>query len=208
MGNSKEMPYSEKCTKVMDELKFENTHTFPFIQRSLGDQAVVELKRLHQEISKPIPESAPDKQKYETAFGNWVQTGGITFSFIRSHLGEEGINRFTRVNVDAWKKENAGFATYLLGFIRFFSPSTAFSMITKRFQYEMQWFGPSSISEMSRGRLVVDIPHCIILDYPNSEDVCTIGCQKLYPMCFAELFKIRMQYNRQGKHCSDTITPL
>jgi hypothetical protein len=208
MVKVREMPYSEKYAKVVSETKFEDSQTFLFIQNSLGDKAVTDLKKLHQGITKPVSEGASDKQKYETAFGNWVQTGGITFGFIRSKLGEEGIDRFIRVNVDAWKKQNMNFAVNLLSIIRFFSKGSAFSMITKNFNYEMQWFGPSTISEMSKSKLVIEIPHCIILDYPNSEDVCSIGCQKLYPLCFAELFRIRMQYKRQGKSCVDIVTPM
>jgi hypothetical protein len=208
MVKVKEMPYSEKFKRVMDEKKFEDTQTFLFIQKHLGDQAVAELQKIHQEACKPVREDAPFEEKYETAFGNWVSSGGLTFGFIRSRLGEEGIERFIRVNVDNYIKENKGMPVYLLNIIRSFSPGAAFSMFVKNMSYETQWFGPASVSEMSRSRLVTDIPHCKILDYPNCEDVCVIGCQKLFPMIFAEQFKVKMTYNRQGTSCQDIITPL
>jgi hypothetical protein len=208
MVKVKEMPYPEKYAKVVDEMKFEEAQTFPFVQKALGDQAVVELKKIHQEVIKPIPEGAPVTEKYETAYGNWVRVGGVTFAYIRNKLGEEGIDRFIRVNVDAWKKANGGFAVYLLGLIRFFSTSTAFSMIAKQGTYQNQWLGPANVSEMSKSKLVVDISHCPILDYPGGEDVCAIGCQELFPKCFAEQFKVKMQFNRQGTSCVETLTPL
>jgi hypothetical protein len=67
---------------VMEELKFEETHLFPFIQKTLGDQAVADLKKAQQEVLKPIPQDAPFKQKYETAFSNWVLFGGVTFNLL------------------------------------------------------------------------------------------------------------------------------
>jgi len=204
----KEMPYSEKYAKVIDQLKFEETHLFPYVQKNLGDQAVDNLKRILQEVSKPIQEDSSFEQKYKTAYSNWVLRGGITFNFIRSKLDEGGMERFIRANVDALKRKNAGFALSLLGLIRFFSPGTAFSMTAKNMAYQLQWLGSYAVPEMSRSRLTLDIPHCDILDYPNSEDVCLIGCQKSYPMWVAEQFKIKMQFNRQGKSCKMTLNPL
>ena len=113
-----------------------------------------------------------------------------------------------KANVDALKRKNAGFALSFLGLIRFFSPGTAFSMTAKNMAYQLQWLGSYAVPEMSRSRLTLDIPHCDILDYPNSEDVCLIGCQKSYPMWVAEQFKIKMQFNRQGKSCKMTLNPL
>jgi len=204
----KEMSYSEKYAKIMDSLKSETTSTFSFVQKSLGDQALVELKKLQQEVLKPVPEDASDKQKYEIAYGNWVLAGGVIFGFVRSKLGEEGIERHIRVSVDAWKRENASPAIYLLGLIRFFSPGTAFSMIVKNSAYQTQWLGTSTLSELSKSKAVVDIPHCPILDYPGGEDVCVIGCQKIFPTAFAEQFKVNMKFNRQGKSCVETLTPV
>jgi hypothetical protein len=208
MMKVKEMPYSEKYAKIVDELKLENSSTFAFIQKSLGNQALVELNKLQQEVLKPVPEDASDKQKYEIAYGNWVLSGGVIFKFVRSKLGEDGIERHIRVSVDAWKRENASPAIYLLSFIRFFSPSSAFSMIVKNSAYQTQWLGTSTISALSKSRAVVDIPHCSILDYPGGEDVCLIGCQKIFPIAFAEQFKVNMKFNRQGKSCVETLTPV
>lgn len=42
MVKVKEMPYSEKCTKVLDSIKLDDT-TLSFIEKHLGDQAVDKL---------------------------------------------------------------------------------------------------------------------------------------------------------------------
>jgi hypothetical protein len=132
----------------------------------------------------------------------------IIFGFVRSKLGEKGIERHIRLSVDAWKQENASPVIYLLGLIRLFSPSAAFSIIVKNSAYQTQWLGASTISEFTKSRAVVDIPRCPIPDYPGGEDVCAIGCQKIFPMAFAEQFKVNMKFNRQGKSCVETLTPV
>jgi len=204
----KEMSYAEKYARAMDELKFEETHLVPFVQKNLGDQAVTDIKKNLQDVFTPIQDDASMEQKYKTAYRNWVLSGGVTFAFIRSRLGEEGIERFIQANVDALKRKNTGIALYLLKVIRFFAPGTAFSMTTKNMVYQLQWLGSGSEPQMSKSRLTLNIPHCEILDYPNHEDMCLIGCQKLYPMWVAEQFKVNMQYNRQDKSCVMTLTPL
>jgi hypothetical protein len=72
MNNVKEMPYDEKYAKVVDNMKFDETFTLPFVQKHLGDQAVAELKQLWQEGTKPIPDGASSKEKYEVAYANWI----------------------------------------------------------------------------------------------------------------------------------------
>jgi len=56
--------------------------------------------------------------------------------------------------------------------------------------------------------MVMTIPHCKILDYPNSEDVCLLGCQREYPQWMAEQLKVKLEFDRQGSSCTATVTPL
>jgi hypothetical protein len=208
MVKVKEMPYSEKYAKVMDTLKFEETHLYPYIQKSLGNQAAADLKKMIQNVSQPIREDAPFEEKYRTAYSNWVLSGCTSFKFIRTSLGDEGIERLIRADVDALKQENAGIALSILNIVRFFSPGTAFSMTVKNMVYQLQWLGEYEVPEMSKTSLVLNIPHCDILDYPNNEDVCQIGCQRIYPLWVAEQLKANMRFNRQGKSCKMTLTPI
>ena len=44
MVKAKEMPFSERYTKVIDNIKFDESFILPFVQKNLGDEAVNELK--------------------------------------------------------------------------------------------------------------------------------------------------------------------
>jgi len=208
MVKVKEMPYSEKYAKVVDNMKFDESFGFPFIQKHLGGQAVSELKGIWQKGFKPIPEGASFEEKYEVAYGNWIWLDKNTYIFIRKQMGEDGIKKLERVHVEALKKKNAGPALLLLNLIRLFSPGTAFAMTAKQMGYEFQWLTPFSIPELSRDKLVLDIPRCKILDYPDTEDLCYVGCQSAYPMWVAEQFKVEMKFSRQGNSCTGFLAPL
>ncbi|MBN1321220.1 MAG: hypothetical protein JXA87_10320 [Thermoleophilia bacterium] len=134
-------------------------------------------------------------------------TFGLVFNSVRERLGEEGLARFIRENVEALKRRNAGIALRFLGLIRAISPGTAFSMTAKKMAYQLQWLSPYSVPELSRSRLVLDLPRCKLLDYADSDDLCLIGCQQVYPMWVAEQFKVNMQFDRQGTSCKMLLAP-
>lgn len=123
-------------------------------------------------------------------------------------MGEEGIKKFERAEVEGLIKKNAGAALLLLNLTRVFSPSMAFVMTAKQMAYQLQWLTPFSIHELIRDKLVLDIPRCKILDFPDTDDLCFIGCQSSYPMWVAEQFKVRMEFVRRGNSCTCTVMPL
>jgi hypothetical protein len=208
MVQIKEMPYSEKYAKVIDNLKFDETFILPFVQKQLGDQAAAEIKKTWQEEVKSIPETASLEKKYEIAYINWIWLAKNTYSFIRKRMGEEGIKKFERAEVEALKRKNASPALLVLKLVRLFSPGTAFTMTSKQMGYQLQWLTPFTVSELTRNRTVFSIPRCKILDYPDTEDICLVGCQSTYPMWVAEQFMVAMKFNRQGNSCTGTLTPL
>jgi hypothetical protein len=208
MVKIKEMPYSEKYAKVIDYMKFDETFFLPFVQKHLGNQAVVELKKIWQEGAKPIPETATFEEKYEIAYGNWIWSEKNAFSFIRKQMGEDSIKKLERAGVEALIKKNASPALFLLKLIKLFSPGTAFAMTAKQMGYQLQWLSPGSVSEFTKQKVVFNIPRCKILDFPDTEDICLVGCQRIYPKWVAEQFKINMKFNRQGNSCTGTLAPL
>lgn len=208
MKKGKEMPYKEKYNMVQDSIKLSETFVPPFIKKHLGEQAVVECQNMWREGMKPVPEDASFEERYETAYGNFIWMGKSNISFIRSHMGEDGVIQFQRAEVEALKRKNAGPALFFLGLIRVVSPGAVFMMINKKFSYQLQWITPFTVSELNRERAVFDIPRCKILDFPDSDDICHIGCQSIYPTWVAEQFRVRMEFARRGKSCTCTITPL
>jgi hypothetical protein len=204
----KEMPYSEKYAKVTDYIKFEETFILPFVQKQLGDQAVAQLKNTWQEWEKPVSKVASFEEKYEIAYSNWIWLAKNAFSFIREQMGEDGIKKFERAEVEALKQTNAGPALLVLKLVRSFSPGTVFAMTAKQMGYQLQVFTPFSVSELTRHKAVLDIPRCKILYFPGTDDICFVSCQSTYPMWMAEQFMVDMKCNRQGNNCTITLTPL
>ena len=204
----KRMPPKEKFARVTDNMEFDEKFILPLLQRHLGDQAAVELKRTWQEGVKAIPDDASFEEKYEIAYGNWIWMARNAYGFTREKMGEDGIEKFDRAEVEALKRKNASPALHFLGLIRAFSPGSAFIMTAKQIAYQLQWLTPFSVSELNRDRTVMDIPRCKILDYPETEDICLVGCQNTYPAWVAEQFKVNMEFERQGNSCKCTLTPL
>jgi hypothetical protein len=208
MVKVKEMPYSEKYAKVIDNMKFDESFIFPFVQEHLGDKAVSELKGIWQKGFKPIPGGALFEEKYEVAYGNWIWLAKNIYLFVRKQMGEDGLKKFERAEVAALIKKNASPALLLLKLIRLFSPGTAFAMTSKQMGYQLQWLTPFTMPESTQNKAVLDIPRCKILDFPDTDDICLVGCQRTYPMWVAEQFKVDMKFNRQGNSCTSILTPL
>ena len=157
---------------------------------------------------KPIPEDASFEDKYEIAYSNWIWMGGTDFNFIRKRLGEEGVEQFKRTEVKVLKRKNASPALLFLRLVRALSSGLAFKMIANQMVYQLQWVNTYSVSELTPDRAVLDIPRCKILDFPDSEEICVIGCQSIYPMWVAEQFGVRMAHERQGNSCTCILAPL
>lgn len=208
MGDFKAMSYSEKYDNVLNSIRFGERLTEDFVRRNLGDQASADLRKAYQDEFKPIPEGASAEEKYETAYGNWHRMGTANLGFIRERLGEDGIDRFADCEVEALVRENASPSLLVLSVIRALAPKTAFNMTAKGFAHRLQWITPYSVSEISPGKAVFDIPHCKVLDHPQPDDLCQIGCQRVYPRWVARQFKVRMEFEPQGHRCRCTVTPL
>lgn len=208
MVKVKEMPFNERYAKVVDNIKFDESFILPFVQKNLGDEAVNELKGIWGKGFKPIPEGVSSEERYEAAYGNWIWLAKNIYGFVRERMGKGGMKKFERAEVEALIKKNASPALLLLNLIRLFSPGKAFVMTAKQMGYQLQWLTPFSIPELTRDKLVLDIPRCKILDFPNTADICLVGCQSTYPMWVAEQFKINMKFNRQGNSCTGILAPL
>jgi hypothetical protein len=201
------MPSSRKYANVLDNIKLDE-NTLSFIRKHIGDQAVVELQNIWHEGVKQIPEDASFEDKYEIAYSNWIWMGSVDFNFIHQRLGVEGIEQFKRMEVDVLKRKNASPALLFLRLVRSLSPGLAFKMIANQMVYQLQWVNAFSVSELTPDRAVLDILRCKILDFPDSEEICVIGCQGIYPMWVAEQFRVRMAHERQGNSCTCILTPL
>lgn len=184
--NIKEMPSSERYAKVVDNMSFDETFMLPFVQKHLGDEAVAELKETWRKGTKPIPDDATPEEKYEVAYENWIWLAKTIYPFIRKRMGEDGLRKFERAEIDALIKKNASPALFVLKMIGVCSPGTAFRMTAKKTLYQLQWLTPYSVPTLTREKAVFSIPRCKILGFPDTQDICIVGCQSTYPQWVAE----------------------
>lgn len=202
------MPYSEKYANALDFARLTDTFVLPLIEKHLGDEGVTEVQRIWEERLEPVPEDASFEKKYETAYRNWIWKWAQAVNFMRDKLGENGVEEFKRAAVEALKRKSSGPALFLLKFMRALSKETAFRILAKQLAYQLQMYGPYNVSELTGRRLVINMPHCKLLDFPGGEEACVIGCQSNYPRWLAEQFKVKYVPERQGKRCTLTLTPL
>lgn len=202
----KEMPSKEKYANVMAAIK-QASYVSGFIEKNLGSQALAEYQEESEKGIKPIPENASDEEKYEIAYGNFMRLGFV-FGFVRQRLGEDGLQKLIRTDVDEMKRANASPALVLVKLIKAIAPGAAFTMMAKKIAYNLQWTTPFTVPELSRNRLVMDVPHCKVLDYTGGEDVCVVGCQDIYGLWFAEQFGLELKTERKNSSCIMTVSPL
>jgi hypothetical protein len=204
MVKIKEMPYSEKYAMVLSNMKIEGPG-LAFIEKQLGSQAVIELQKEFQKGIKSIPEKATDKEKYDIASSNLAWMGGTKYTFVQSRLGEDGINQCVQVDVGFLKTVTPRPAVLFMSLLRTISPGTVFTMMTRQMAYKWQYGGPTSVSELSPTRAVMEVKPCNLLNFPGGENMC-IFCQKETPAWLKEQFKIDAKVNRQEKGCTFTFT--
>lgn len=202
----KEMPYGEKYRLVSDFSHAVEEFTLPFIREQAGKANAAALLATWESGLKPIPETGSDEQKYEVAYQNFIIRGTTIYELLRRELGQEGVDRFAELETRYMLKENDSVVVKFLSLVRMLSPRTAFNMVADQLIYQMQWITPYTISEQGEGRIVMDIPRCKVLDYPGTQDICAIGCQRVTAAWVAELFKVRLEFEVEGHACTSTAT--
>jgi hypothetical protein len=207
MSEVKEMPYSERYAHVLDAIRHDDFIP-PFLEKRLGKAAADEFRRICEAGMRSVPADAPPEEAYEAAYANWMHLGSTAFSFVEERMGEEGIEEFLRADVEELKHENSRLSLLLLGAVRAASPDAAFDMVARKLAYDFQWLTPYSIEKPNKHEMVMHIPHCRLLDFPDSERLCLYGCRHAYPQWLAEQLKVKMEPRRQGTSCTIRFNPL
>lgn len=208
MVEIKEMSYREKFEEVLNGMKFVEGYVMPFVKEKLGNEEIKSLRGIWEEESERIPEGASDQEKYEIAYRNWLRNWESAYRLVRDNLGEAGIEEFKQAAVEANVRKNAGFSLSLLNFVRSISPQTAFKTFSKTMAYKLQVFSPLSVPELTGQHMVLEIPHCKVLDVQGCDEFCTVACQKIYPTWLEKQFKIKMATDISGKNCTVNLCPL
>jgi hypothetical protein len=202
------MPDDEQAKITGQHVAFTKALATGFVQEHLGDAAVNELTEIWEEGLVPISQHASAADTYETLYKNWMWLGSCAFRFVREKLGEGGIEDYIRAEVTALKRNNDSLKASLLTLIRAVMPGTAFKMAARTLAYQVQAITPLHLTQLSGSQMVVEIPRCKVLDYPNSEDACRLGCQRADPAWFADQFKVDARFERRDHSCTCTVIPI
>jgi len=208
MVEVKQISNEKKYNAILNYMRITESYVVPLVRENLGEQKVEELQKLWRKEQKTISENLSSEEKYEIAYKNWIGKWESSYAFVRNNLGEKGTEQFKQLAKEALKNDIPGSALYLLRFINKISPKSAFKMITKQIINQTQVFTPFSVTELTTNRLVLDIPHCKILDYPCGEEFCVVGCQEISTAPLKDLLKVNMTMERQGNNCKAICTLL
>jgi len=208
MVELKIMPYRERFTRLLDMMQLEKDLVIFYILERSGKHIVDEMYDILNKGVNEIPDYATPEEKYEIVYGNWIRMAKSSYRFIRQRMGDKALEQFEIAHLEALKHENAGLATTMLKIIKSVSQKSAFLFIVRQILYEMQWFTPFTVSEFTPDRANVFIERCKIYDFPDTDDLCTIGCQSTYSKWIAEQFKVRVMHDRHQNGCTCTLTPM
>jgi len=192
---------------VLSYMKLLDDNVLSLVEKELGAQKVAELNTIWHNVTQTIREDATYEEKFNIAYGNWVRKYASAFNFVSENLGENGVEKWKETAVENLKRKSSSPALFLLKLVRAVSPQTAFRTFAKQVSYQMQVFGSLSVSELSGSRLVVR-SHCKVLDYADSEVLCTVGCQEAFPVALKDVFNVKVTFELKGKICTATFAPL
>lgn len=204
----KTMPVREKLDHVLENSDIYEAFLPEFLARHVDDQAMIELRKRWNEGVRPVLPAMPVEDQYELAYANWIWKAQTNTNFIREKLGEEGLRLYEEAEVQALKRQSNSPALWMLALVRLFSRGAAFKMIAENLAYQLQWLTPFSVVELNDQKFIAQITRCKILEYPGSEDICQIGCQKIYPHWLREQLKVDMSFRRKDHSCTCLVTPL
>ena len=206
MVQVEEMPYREKSDSVRDLVKILEGFAPHLVKQELGEAKLAELRSLWKQESEQIPDGASDKDRYEIAYGNFMQNWVTAHTFMVKNLGEIGGRKFVEAAIDGWRKKYSA-NDLSLRFIGSLSRKTAFKLLAKRLAYKLQVFSPFSVIELSGNSMILKVNPCKILKTRGGGDFCTLACQNIIPAWLEKEFNVKENKTRVGNDCTVTFEP-
>jgi hypothetical protein len=206
MAKVKEMSYFEKFEGILDFAKLVEGFAPDLVRNELGKEKVEELRSIWETKRELIPKDASDKEKYEVAYRNFMNSWVNANKFMGEHQGDAGTAKFMQAAISAWKTKYARSAP-LLRVEWALSPKSAFRVLAKKLAYQLQVFSPFSVAELTENRLVLSVTPCKILTDQNGGSFCTMACQNIIPSWLQAQFNVKMNLKRQGANCTAIFEP-
>lgn len=203
-----EMSNHEKYQKAFRAVRSFQERVPAFVARHLNGEAANSLISVWQGMITPVPENAPDRQKYETAFNNWLWMSKYSYEFVEEQLGQAGLEEFIQAEVEALRHEFSGLDKAGNRLLSALAPGLAFDMIADELLYEMQWHIPVRVTSRSSKMVCAEVTHCPITELPGMEQVCQYGCHQVYAGWAADQAQIRMEFIPKDSGCQIVLVPV
>ncbi len=206
MLESKQMPYYEKLASILSYDKLVESFAPQLIKKELGDKKLIELQTSWKKGTQTIPEDAPDEDKYEIAYRNFMWKWVSANTLMDKTQGDDGTAKYMREAIAAWKRKYASYA-FALKIVGDVSRKTSFRLLAKRLAYQLQAFSPFVVTEITENRMVLTVTPCKILTDQNGSSFCSMACQNIIPSWLQAQFDVKMNLNRLGANCKVIFEP-
>ena len=206
MAEFRQMNFNQKLASILSYTNIVEHFAPQVVQRELGEEKLSELRNLWTQSTQTIPAEAPDNEKYEVAYRNFMYKWVSANNLMRSNKGEEGTAIYMKAAISGWKKKYSR-SSPMLKIIDAFSRKKAFQLLSNRLAYELQAFSPYTITEQKEKRMILDVSPCKIIKDKNGADFCVMACQNIIPSWLQAQYNLKMFSNRQGENCKVTFEP-
>ena len=206
MVEFKQMTFNQKLTSILSFTDIVEKFAPHIVQSELGEENLNELRNLWKQGTQPIPAEAPDNEKYEVAYRNFMYKWVSANKLMRVNKGEEGASIYMKAAISGWKKKYSRSA-FMFKILTGISPKRAFRLLSNRLSYELQVFSPYTISELSERHMTLDIRPCKIIKNQDGIDFCVTACQNIIPSWLQAQYNLKMIPKRQGENCTMTFEP-
>jgi hypothetical protein len=207
MIDSKQMNFNQKLNSIMSFTDIVEQFAPQVVQRELGEEKTRELQNLWKKGTEPIPIEAPDSEKYEVAYRNFMYKWVSANDLMRINKGEEGVSSYMKAAISGWKKKYSR-SSYMLKIMAGISRKRAFKLLSSRLAYELQVFSPYTVAELNEKRMILDVRPCKIIKNQNGANFCISACQNIIPSWLQSQYNLKMVPNRQGENCTMTFESL
>lgn len=204
----KRMPIEQKVRFVSKSIAREYVYIPEFFRRYADENAVTQLINDWQRGIEKLDREVSIEERYHVTYGNWIWMSKTVYKNIRNVMGQQGISKFERAEIDEMKKRTSLLMLLVIKVLYAISPQTAFAMVVKSLAYQFQWLTPLELIKINDREMIVKILQCQILDYEDTADLCAVSCQHTYPLWMGEQFRLKMQTKRDGQGCLKTLTIL
>jgi len=199
------MPLQEKLNNIQQYEKNIKSYTLRLVKNELGKEKQEELRSIWQKNSKPVPVEGGDEEKYETAYGNYLQTYVSARQFMDKHQGDKGVVKFNRAAISGMKKTGTTPSNVVAKTMMPIRRKASFQTIARELAYRLQVFSPFSVDQLDEDQMVVTLTPCKIAS--SNLEFCNYACQSVIRVWLESQFGLNMVSTQEGMNCTIKFMP-